>query len=83
MLESRIERGDKIESERRSYICSRALSTAAFADAVRSHSAIENWTLDVTFKEDPSRLRAGHSARNMPRPTIESIVHNSRPSRSR
>jgi predicted transposase YbfD/YdcC len=54
--------------ERRSYICSRALSTAAFADAVRSHWVIENnlhWTLDVTFKEDPSRLRAGHGARNM------------------
>jgi hypothetical protein len=35
---------------------------------VRSHWAIENnlhWTLDVTFKEDPSRLRAGHGARNM------------------
>ena len=36
--------------------------------AVRSHWAIENnlrWILDVTFKEDQSRLRAGHGARNM------------------
>jgi predicted transposase YbfD/YdcC len=52
MVESRIERGDKIESERRSYISSRALSAAAFADAVRGHWAIENnlhWTFDVTF----------------------------------
>jgi predicted transposase YbfD/YdcC len=68
MVESRIERGDKIESERRSYISSRALSAAAFADAVRSHWAIENnlhWTLDVTFNEDQSRLRAGHGAKNM------------------
>jgi predicted transposase YbfD/YdcC len=68
MVESRIERGDKIESERRCYISSRALSAAAFADAVRSHWAIENnlhWTLDVTFREDQSRLRAGHGARNM------------------
>jgi len=68
MVESRIERGDKIESERRSYISSRALSATAFADAVRSHWAIENnlhWTLDVTFNEDQSRLRAGHGARNM------------------
>ena len=68
MVESRIERGDKIESERRSYISSRALSAAAFADAVRSHWAIENnlhWTLDVTFHEDQSRLRAGHGAKNM------------------
>lgn len=68
MVESRIERGDKIESERRSYICSRRLSATAFADAVRSHWAIENnlhWTLDVTFREDQSRLRAGHGAHNM------------------
>jgi predicted transposase YbfD/YdcC len=68
MVESRIERGEKIETERRSYISSRALSAQAFADAVRSHWAIENnlhWTLDVTFKEDQSRLRAGHGARNM------------------
>jgi hypothetical protein len=41
MVESRTERGDKIETERRSYISSRALSAAAFA-AVRSHWAIEN-----------------------------------------
>jgi predicted transposase YbfD/YdcC len=67
-VESRIERGDKIESERRSYISSRVLSASAFAEAVRSHWAIENnlhWTLDVTFKEDLSRLRAGHGAKNM------------------
>ena len=67
-LESRIERGDKIETERRSYISSRTLSAEAFAGAVRSHWAIENnlhWTLDVTFGEDQSRLRAGHGARNM------------------
>jgi predicted transposase YbfD/YdcC len=68
MVESRIERGDKIETERRSYISSRALSAAHFAEAVRSHWAIENnlhWTLDVTFNEDQSRLRTGHGAKNM------------------
>jgi predicted transposase YbfD/YdcC len=68
MVESQIERGEKIETERRSYISSRPLSAAAFADAVRSHWAIENnlhWTLDVTFNEDQSRLRAGHGAKNM------------------
>ena len=68
MVESQIERSGKIETERRSYISSRALSAQAFADAVRSHWAIENnlhWTLDVTFKEDQSRLRAGHGAKNM------------------
>lgn len=68
IVESKIERSGKIETERRSYICSRALSAEAFADAVRSHWAIENnlhWTLDVTFNEDQSRLRAGHGAKNM------------------
>jgi predicted transposase YbfD/YdcC len=68
MVESRIERGDKIATERRSYISSRALSAAAFAEAARGHWAIENklhWVLDVTFREDLSRLRAGHGAKNM------------------
>ena len=68
MVESRIERGEKIETERRSYISSRILQADAFADAVRGHWAIENnlhWTLDMTFNEDQSRLRAGHGAKNM------------------
>ena len=68
MVESRIERGDKIETEQRSYISSRPLSAAAFADGARGHWGIENnlhWTLDVTFHEDLSRLRTGHGAKNM------------------
>jgi predicted transposase YbfD/YdcC len=68
MVESRIARGDKTETEKRSYISSRALSAAAFAGGARGHWAIENnlhWTLDVTFNEDQSRLRTGHGAKNM------------------
>jgi len=68
MVESRIERGGKIETERRSYISSRALSAAAFGAAARDHWAIENklhWILDVIFGEDRSRLRTGHGAKNM------------------
>jgi predicted transposase YbfD/YdcC len=68
MVESRIERGDKIETAQRSYISSRVLSATAFAEVVRGHWAIENnlhWSLDVTFNEDQSRLRAGHGAKNM------------------
>ena len=68
MVESRIERGDKIETEQRSYISSRPLSAAAFADGARGHWGIENslhWMLDVTFNEDQSRLRVGHGANNM------------------
>jgi predicted transposase YbfD/YdcC len=56
------------ETDRRSYISSRVLSAAAFAEVARGHWAIENnlhWSLDVTFNEDQSRLRAGHGAKNM------------------
>ena len=38
-----------------------------FADAVRRHWGIENslhWVLDMTFREDESRLRRGEAAQN-------------------
>lgn len=68
MVEARIEHKDRCSKERRYDIASRRLSGEQFATAVRAHWAIENnlhWTLDVTFGEDQSRLRAGHGARNM------------------
>jgi predicted transposase YbfD/YdcC len=89
MVESRIERGDKMETERRSYISSRALSAAAFAEAARGHWGIENnlhWTLDVTFNEDQSRLRTGHGAQEHGcgpplRPSAPCLAHRSKPLR--
>ena len=44
------------------------LSATAFSEAVRRHWGIENqlhWVLDVVFREDLSRIRAGGAAQNM------------------
>jgi predicted transposase YbfD/YdcC len=54
--------------EGRYYILSRQLSAQEFADAVRGHWGIENqlhWQLDVSFREDESRVRTGHAAANL------------------
>jgi len=55
MVESHIERGDKIETERGSYISSRALSAARLRRGCSrplGHRKQLHWTLDVTFNED-------------------------------
>ena len=54
--------------ERRHYIASIAQNAEAFAQAVRAHWSIENklhWVLDVTFKEDASRVRRDNCAENL------------------
>jgi predicted transposase YbfD/YdcC len=53
--------------ERRYYISSMAVSVKQFAHAVRSHWGIENachWCLDITFREDESRIRNEHLREN-------------------
>lgn len=53
--------------EQRFYLTSLKPEAPQFARAVRNHWGIENklhWTLDVTFREDQSRLRTGHGAEN-------------------
>ena len=67
--------------EVRYYILSRYLSGRRFAEAVRTHWAIENrlhWQLDVTFQEDQSRIRKGHADANFssPRRTALSLLKN-------
>ena len=68
MVETRVERSGKIQSERRYYLSSTKLDARTFASAVRTHWHIENrlhWTLDVVFHDDLVRLRTGHGPENM------------------
>jgi len=68
MIESTAETKDSVRTERRFYIASRPMTAKAFGEAVRAHWAIENalhWVLGVTFKDDLSRVRKGHGAKNM------------------
>lgn len=65
---SRTELKDRCRFETRYYISSAPLTAARAAEAVRGHWRIENslhWVLDIVFKDDQSRLRKGHGARNM------------------
>jgi predicted transposase YbfD/YdcC len=60
--------GEKRETETRYYISSSTGSAEQHLSAVRHHWHIENrlhWILDVTFREDDSRIRTGHAPQNM------------------
>ena len=60
-------RDGKETFEIRYYISSLAMGVQRFARAVRGHWGIENtchWTLDVTFREDESRIREKHLREN-------------------
>jgi predicted transposase YbfD/YdcC len=60
-------RNGKETEEVRYFICSLKLGVQRFASAVRGHWGIENslhWTLDMTFREDESRIRKDHGPEN-------------------
>lgn len=58
----------RTQAETRYYISSASLTAERAGQAIRGHWGIENrlhWVLDVVFRDDQSRLRKGHGARNM------------------
>jgi predicted transposase YbfD/YdcC len=68
MVESLREVEGKTTVERRYYLASLPLGVQTFARAVRSHWGVENkvhWIMDVCFREDQSRARAGYAAENL------------------
>jgi predicted transposase YbfD/YdcC len=67
MVEASRTLGGETRVEQRCSLSSLPPEAPQFAQAVRNHWGIENqlhWTLDVTFREDQSRLRTGHGAEN-------------------
>lgn len=68
MVESIRQIGENSSSETRFFLCSLKADAKEFARAVRGHWAVENnlhWILDVCFREDQCRARAGHAAQNL------------------
>jgi predicted transposase YbfD/YdcC len=67
LVESRCVRDGKETVAIRYYISSLGVGVKRFAHAVRSHWGIENschWSLDVTYREDESRIRDKHMREN-------------------
>jgi predicted transposase YbfD/YdcC len=64
MAEREYIQNDKLIIEQRYFINSIKADAKIFATAVRGHWGIENslhWCLDVTFREDESRIRKGNA----------------------
>lgn len=67
-LESTRRIGETVSTEARHYLSSLPADAAVLNAAIRSHWGIENrlhWVLDMTFREDDSRVRVGHAPENL------------------
>ena len=66
MMHSKVEQNGEVTEENHYHITS-LTDVNEYADSARSHWGVESslhWCLDVTFREDHSRIRADHSAEN-------------------
>lgn len=66
VMRSRIEKGGEVTEETHYHITS-LTDVKEYATAARNHWGVESslhWCLDVTFREDHSRMRADHTAEN-------------------
>jgi predicted transposase YbfD/YdcC len=77
MVEAIREVSGQVSTERRYYIASLAPNAELAANAVRTHWTIENslhWVLDLAFREDDLRVRAGNAPENLA--LIRKLTHN-------
>jgi predicted transposase YbfD/YdcC len=66
-IHARVEYADRCSFDTRYYISSAPLDIERLAKGARCHWGVESmhWLLDVEFKDDQSRYRTGHGAKNM------------------
>ena len=68
MVLSERREGERVSVESRYYISSLQSDAGRLLQATRSHWGIENsvhWLLDLSFREDESRIRTGNAPENM------------------
>ena len=77
MVESVRQERERISKEKRYFISSLPPDASRAAEIIRSHWAVENslhWVLDVAFREDDSRIRAGNAPENLA--LVRKLTHN-------
>lgn len=77
MVKSVREEKEKISNEKRYFISSLAPDASRAGGIIRSHWSVENslhWLLDVAFREDDRRIRAGNAPENLA--LVRKLTHN-------